>query len=374
MKIEIFKLERNQSLYENLVKYNLTESDVHPYSIRELLSKDQIEELLDLPMGYPQTNGIIPLRKNIAIMYPKAEIDNILVTNGSSEANFLTIWSLLNPGDELLFMVPNFMQIWGLARSFDITVKLFSLRQDLGWEPDFDQISGLITEKTKMISICNPNNPTGHIMDEESRNRIVDIAEKNDLWLHCDEIYRGAEFSGKEVSTFYGTYNKVLISSGLSKAYALQGTRLGWLVGPKGFIERAWEFSDYTTISSSMLSQKIAAYVLDPNLRKQVLDRNRKVLIDNLETLTEWVQSHGTLFEFIPPQAGGMVFIKYNFDMNSTMLTDKLRKEKSVFVVAGDWFGMDGYIRIGIGTPPEYLKKGLTLIDELLTELEISNK
>ena len=374
MNFEIFKLERNQSLYENLVKYNLTESDVHPYSVRELLSQNQIDELLDTPMGYPQTNGIIPLRENISKMYPGAGIDNVLVTNGSSEANFLTIWSYLSKEDELLFMVPNFMQIWGLARAFGITVKTFSLHQKLGWEPDFDEISELITDKTKIISICNPNNPTGHIMSGESRNRFLEIAKKNDLWLHCDEIYRGAELSGDEISSFYGMYDKVLISSGLSKAYALQGTRLGWLVGPKEFIGRAWEYSDYTTISSSMLSQKIATYVLDPNMRKQVLDRNRKVLKDNLNTLTKWVQSQDDLFEFIPPEAGGMVFLKYNFDMNSTELSDKLREQKSVFIVAGDWFGMDGYIRIGIGTPSEYLKKGLTLFDELLEDLKIKKK
>ena len=287
MKIEIFEMERAQSLLENRVKYNLTESGIHPYTLEEFLRSDEIEKLLSIRLGYGQTNGSDELREAISRLYPGTDLDNVLVTNGFAEANFITIWQNLEP----------------------------------------------------------------------------------DAWIYSDEVYRGAELDGKETPTFWGLYDKVMVSCGLSKAYALQGLRIGWLVGPKKKIEETWAYHDYTTISSGVLSNWIASLVLEPERRKKTLDRNRKILNENLAVLEEWVQKHKPLFELIPPRAGGMVFPRYNMKINSTELADKLLKEKSVFVVAADFFGMDHHIRIGIGTEKDYFKAGLSLIDETLEEI-----
>ncbi|MEM7585437.1 MAG: aminotransferase class I/II-fold pyridoxal phosphate-dependent enzyme, partial [Acidobacteriota bacterium] len=148
MHIETFELERLQSLWENLVELNLTESGIHPYTLRELLDADEIEALLDVRLGYGWTNGEPDLRSAIAAYYPGATQDNVLVTNGSAEANFLAMWSLLEPGDEIVLMLPNYMQIWGLARSLGVEVKPFRLRESQGWTPDLDEIRGLVSSKT----------------------------------------------------------------------------------------------------------------------------------------------------------------------------------------------------------------------------------
>ncbi len=99
------------------------------------------------------------------------------------------------------------------------------------------------------------------------------------------------------------------------------------------------------------------------------IDRNRKILNENLAVLEEWIQKHKPLFELIPPRAGGVAFLRYNMKINSTELADKFLKEKSVFIIADDFFGMDHYIRIGIGTEKDYFKAGLKLIDETLEEI-----
>ncbi|MHA1805470.1 MAG: aminotransferase class I/II-fold pyridoxal phosphate-dependent enzyme [Promethearchaeota archaeon] len=369
MKIEEFKLERTQSLWENLVKYNLTESGIHPCSLREILNDDEIEELLNLPLGYGQTNGSIELREIISSLYPGANLDNILITNGSAEANFLVAWCLLEPGDEMIFMLPNYMQLHGLARSFGITVKPFHLKEELDWQPEFKEIEPLLSPRTKLISLCNPNNPTGAVLNEKSMEFIVDIAKKADIWLYVDEIYRGAELIEKETPSFWGLYDKVIVNGGLSKAYSLQGLRLGWLVGPKNEIEKLWSYSDYTTITTGLISQFVASRVLQSPLREKILSRNREMLKENLKIMKKWVKKHENLFHFISPQAGGIAFLRYNFPMNSSELSIKLREKKDVFVVPGDCFGMDNYLRIGIGTKKEELLEGLNLIDELLQEL-----
>ena len=369
MKIEIFELERRQSLWENLVDYNLTESGFHPFTLNELLSEKQLEKLKDIRIGYGQTNGSIELRDSITNLYPGANRNNILVTNGSAEANYITIWSVLNPGDELILMLPNYMQIWGLAKSFRVEVKPFHLKEELEWQPDINEIRNLVTTKTKMISVCNPNNPTGSILTEESMEEIIAIAREKDIWIHSDEVYRGAELSGIETPTFYGMYDKVLAVGGLSKAYSLPGLRMGWIVGPEDAIEKAWSYHDYTTISPSILSQQITMWVLQPNIRMKILNRNRKMLEENLEIFKAWINKRQNLFYFIPQKAGAMSFVKYNININSTEFTEKMRIEKSLLIVAGDCFGMDSYLRIGLGSEKDYLLTGLNLLAEAIEEI-----
>jgi len=369
MKIETFELERTQSLWENTVDYNLTETGIHPFTLDELLTKQEIEKLHALRLGYGQTNGSIELREAISAMYQGTDCDNILVTNGSIEANFVTMWSLLESSDELVHMLPNYMQIQGLTRSFGVNVKPFYLHEELGWQPDLDELRKLVTPHTKMIAICNPNNPTGAVLSKKAREEIIRLARENDCWLYVDEIYRGAELSGELTPSFWGSYEKVIVAGGLSKAYALPGLRIGWLVGPHHEIESAWSRRDYTTISTAILSNQIAALALQPNLRNKILERNRKMLNENLNVITNWAEGYPELFTYIPPQAGGMIFMRYHMDINSSELVEKIRKEKSTFLVAGDCFGMDQYLRIGIGSQKNYLLEGLNRVSEILAEI-----
>ncbi len=372
MKIETFELERRQSVWENRVKFNLTESGVHPYKLTELLTPDEQQELLSIRLGYGQTNGSDELRKTISQIYGQSDSDNVLVTNGSSEANFVVTWSLLEPGDELILMLPNYMQIWGIAKSFGITVQPFHLKEELNWQPDMEEVKSLISPKTKMIAVCNPNNPTGAVLTEEVMEDLISLAKDANAWLYADEVYRGAELSNIESPTFWGRYEKAIVACGLSKSYALPGLRIGWLIGPKSFIEHAWSYHDYTSITAGLLSNWIANKALQPDIREKIFSRNRQMLRENLQILEDWIDQHGDKFSFIPPKAGGLAFLRYNFPINSTELTTKLREEKSCFIVAGDCFGMDNYIRIGIGSEKNYFISGLKLLSELLDELSLT--
>ena len=119
MKFEQFELERNQSLFENEVDFNLSESGVHPLKLSEILTEDEQNELLNKELFYGYTNGTPELRKRVADIYGgEVAIENVLITSGSAEANFLAVMTQLEPGDEIIYMVPNYLQIWHLARSF----------------------------------------------------------------------------------------------------------------------------------------------------------------------------------------------------------------------------------------------------------------
>lgn len=369
MKIDLFQLERNQSLFENEVEYNLSDSGVHPCTLRELLNDREIEQLLNTSLGYGYTEGTPQLRQAVSQWYPSANPDNVLITHGASEANLIATASILSPGDELIFVIPNFMQIWGLARSIGVTVKTISLQEEKGWQLDLDELRGLITPQTKAIAFSNPNNPTGTVFSQETMAGLIAIATEADLYLLSDEIYRGAELNGAETPTFYGIYQKAIVVSGVAKSLAQPGLRIGWLVAEESLIHNAMSRQDYTTIGTGVLNQLIAEKILQPEMRRKLLDRSHRILTQNLATMNTWVDRHSDLMNYNPPQAGGMAFIRYSLAMNSSELSKQLRDKQSVFVVAGDWFGLDNYIRIFIGANKNYLTEALSRIDRFLHTL-----
>jgi aspartate/methionine/tyrosine aminotransferase len=372
MHIETFQLERNQSLYENTVRFNLTESGIHPYTLRELLTARQQQEVLDLRLGYGQTNGAPELRATLASYYPGLDQDNIIVTNGSAEANFVAFWTLLEPGDEVAMMQPNYQLLYGLARSLGCVVKPFHLREELDWAPDMDELEAQLTNKTRIIAVCNPNNPTGAILSREHMGRIVELARERDCYILSDEIYIGSELDGVETTSFLALYDKTVVTSGLAKSLSHPGLRIGWLAGPRDVIDQAWHHHDYTSISTGIISQYVANVIMQPTKRAEVLERGRNLLRANLPIVQRWVGEHGDRFRMIAPRAGGMAFIGYSLPMNSTELVMRLREDKSVFIVAGDWFGMDNYLRLGIGGETTKLVEGLELLDEFIRALQAS--
>ena len=370
MKIEEFELERLQSLWENEVEINLTESGVHPFTLKELLTPDEISDLLDLRLTYGWTNGSPDLRDSIRQYYPGTSREQILVTNGSAEANFLAMWTLLESGDEIALMLPNYMQIWGLARSLGVEVRPFHLRSDgRRWKLDLEELERAVTPKTKAIVVCNPNNPTGATLEEAEMDRIVELADSVGAYVYADEVYKGVELDGVDRPSFFGRSDRVAVASGLSKALAHPGLRIGWLVGPEALIADAWHRNDYTTITTSVLSEKVAEKILQPETRQRILQRNRGMLRHNLDVLERWIAERPDKFSLVAPEAGGMAFLQYTYEIGSTELSTRLREERSVFVLPGDVYGMDRHLRLGIGEEAEVLSRGLRILGEFCDEL-----
>ena len=372
MKLERFEMERMQSTYENLVEFNLSESGVRPLTPRELVEDaDGLEGLLDQPLVYTQSNGTIELRRAIATMYRGAGIDHIEVTNGGSEANFITTFNLIEQGDEVVMLVPNYMQTWGLSRAFGGTIREWRLIEDRDagrWRVDLGALEGLVSARTKLIVICNPNNPTGARLTATELDAIAAVADRHGAWILSDEVYRGAELDGEETASMWGRSPRVIVTSGLSKAYGLPGLRIGWIAGPPSLIASLWSYHDYVTIAPGALSDRLARVALAPERRARLLERTRGILRRNLPLMEEWLRDAGG-FHWLKPEAGAIVYVRYDHPINSTTLATRLREEKSVLIVPGDHFGMDGYLRLGFGEPPEYNRAGLDRLKDLLSTL-----
>lgn len=365
-------MERWQSTWENTVDFNLSESGVQPIPLRELLGEGAATaRFLDYPLAYSQGNGTPELRAKIAAMYRGATPSHVLVTNGSSEANLLAMWHLVDRGDEVVVMLPNYMENWGLAQIFGGKVKALRLQEGQKWQFDPDEIGSLVTSKTKAIAICNPDNPTGAVMGEAQRKAVLDAARDRGAWLLSDEVYIGAEREGPRTESVWGEYERTLIVNGLSKAYALPGLRIGWIVGPAETVATLWSYHDYTTLAPTYLSDRLGQIALEPKRREEILTRTRSILQRNYRILADWIRDHGSLFSHVPPTAGAICFLRYALRINSSELAWRLLKEKSTLIVPGDHFGMDGFIRIGIGDARAYLTHGLERIDALLREIQM---
>jgi aspartate/methionine/tyrosine aminotransferase len=368
-----FIQERVMSKFEQDVDYNLADSGVHPLLLRELLAGDAdfINTLMDTELNYAHANGIPELRNNIAALYSGAAEDNILVTVGAIEANYLTIRTLLSPEDEIVIMLPNYMQIWGVAKNHNLNIRTFNLKEENGWAPDLEELKEAVTPKTKLIAICNPNNPTGYILSDDEMRAIVSAADSVGAWILADEVYIGAErITSDETKSFYGLYDKVIATGSMSKAYGLPGLRLGWAVGPVPTIDDIWARHEYITISATMLSNKLAARALSPKVRPRLIQRTRDYIKKGYPVLQDWMDNHGEIFRINPPAAAAIAFVRYHLDINSSELTERLVKEKSVLIVPGDHFGLDKFLRVSFGLPPDYLRSGLDRIHQLVLEIK----
>lgn len=372
MQIEPFALERFQSEWEHRVRYNLSESGVLPLSVRELLGDDAaLAAVLDTPLVYTQTNGTPALRASIAARYPGATADHVQVTNGGSEANFVVTWRMVEPGDEVVVLVPAYLQIAGLVRAFGGIVREWPMRRaaDGRWRPDSAELDALVTPKTRAIVINTPNNPTGARLTEADLDAVARAAARVGAWVVSDEIYRGAELDGVESPSMWGRLDRVIVTGGLSKAYGLPGLRVGWAVAPPEVAASLWHYHDYTSIAPGALSDQLATAALAPGTRDALLARTRAILRENVPAVEAWLRRCGYPFDWASPDAGAFVFARYGVPVNSTALVTRLRDEESVLIVPGDQFGMDGYLRFGIGDRVEHVLEGLERLKAFLDRL-----
>lgn len=370
MRYSPFRMERYQSTYEHRVDINLSESGVHPLTVRGLLDLAGTGGDVDnVRLGYGQSNGSDELRARIAALYPGATDANVLVTVGGAEANFTSFWHLIESEGEAAVLLPTYGQVPGLLASFGSRIHPVKLVEERGWQPDLDALATALDDGARFVLVTNPNNPTGVSLTAASMEAVVKLTERAGAWILADEVYSGAEVSGDQTPSFWGKHDRVLATNSLSKAYGLPGLRLGWVVGPTDVIAELWGRTDYTTISPASLSDELARVALEPATRGRILERTRGIIRANLGLLRDWMDTQEGRFHYQLPDAGAICYMRYDADVNSTDFAEKLRTEKGVLVVPGDHFGMDQYLRLGFGNPKDELLDGLGRIRAVFDEV-----
>jgi aspartate/methionine/tyrosine aminotransferase len=260
------------------------------------------------------------------------------------------------------------MQYGGVPESLGAKVNRFRLRIDHDWEPDWEEFERAVTGRTRLLYLSNPNNPTGSVLSEDAMQRIVARCDETGTYLLADEVYLGAEIRCQRTRSFWGMSDRVIVTSGLSKAYGIPGVRIGWLVGPADVVAACWSQHDYITIGPNKLSDAVAQVAVKAANREKLYARTRAILRHNLPIMREWAASFGGFVTFREPQAGALCLMRYHSATPSYELCQRIRVKQSVLIVPGAHLGLEGFIRVWLGGKPEFLTEGLRRIGGELRE------
>ena len=364
-----FELERWQSTWEKRVRFNLAESGVHALSVGELLALTGADPrtIGEVRLSYNQSDGSEELRTAIAATYRNVAPEQVTVTVGSAEANFIACWAVIEPGDHVAVVTPTYMQIPGLVRNFGATVSDIPLRRERGWSLDLDRMHEAIRPGTRAVIVTNPNNPTGAALSDADRRAIVARTDDVGAWLLADEVYQGAEIEGPLTPSFWSEDRRTIVVNGLSKAYGLPGLRIGWIVSSPAFKERIMRRHDYTVIGPSPASDWLATLTL--RRREAVLARTRRILAENYPVLDTWLRGFGTLFEWRRPSCGAITLARYDRPIPSAGLAERVRADSSVLLAPGAHFGEEHAIRFGFGNEHAELEAALATLDPVLRRM-----
>jgi aspartate/methionine/tyrosine aminotransferase len=370
-----FELEYYQSQFEHDVDVNLADSSVKCLTTREWLTDAEQQRLLDTGLFYPQVNGTTELRSAIAALYPGAGPENVLVTVGAAQANSMVAATLLRPGDEVVVVSPGYRQIWGLAKGMGCEVRELNLRAEQDWRPDLDELDALVSPRTRLVSVVNPNNPTGIAFTEAEMSRIVAACDRVGAWLHADEVYRGTERTGPETPSFWGRYSRLVCTGSMSKAYGLAGLRIGWLISDPATIEELWRRHEYATIAAAAPSMTLATIALQPEKRARLVERQRELSRAGYAVLDEWLSSHNAAagdaarFTIRPSVATCIAFLRYDIPVSSFDVAEHIRRTQSVLVAPGSFLGAERHLRVTVGYDAEKVRGALRRIGAAVGEL-----
>jgi len=353
MKIRSFDLERYFALYEFSAKYLLSSSDCEALSIKELTEMASPGTRVlweELRLGYTESAGHPLLREKISTLYKNMEPDNVLVAV-PEEGIFLAMNALLDPGDHIVCISPAYQSLYEIARSIGCSVTPWEKEiRDGKWYFDTNKLEQAITEKTKMIIVNFPHNPTGWLPSPAEQEKIVSIASERGIYLFSDEMYRGLETGNREMLPgACDLYRNAISLSGLSKTYGLPGLRTGWLVCENPDIRKSLaSFKDYTTICHSAPSEILSIMALENASR--LASRSLEIVEKNLVNARNFFDSYKDLFTWIEPGGGSIAYPSLDLDVDVFDFCEGAVKEKNVMVVPSRVLGDDSrHFRIGLG-------------------------
>ncbi len=370
MKIADFGVEIWMNEYETRAKFNVAETCVESLTVQELLAlcgdeERHVEALRRIQLTYGDIPGSERLRAAVASLYKNRTAEDVLITGGGIGGNFLALWSFVEPGDEVVALLPTYQQLYALPESFGAKVTRVQTRAENAFRPDIEELRRAVTPRTRLLVLNYPNNPTGASLDEETMREIVAVADRVGAWLLCDEIYRGLEHQGAYTTpSFTDLYPRAIGTGSISKVYSLAGLRTGWIVAPREFLTECALHRDYTTISCGRVDDYLATLALEH--RERVLERNLALVRTNAAVLEEWI-CHEPLVSWVPPRAGTTALLRFQRDQGSEAFCRELFDATGTMLVPGACFEFsDCSARIGFAPRTEILRGGLEALGAFL--------
>ncbi len=379
MKLAWFGVEEWLNPMDSLAKYNLGSSCVSAFNMRELFEctgqdlDKFLEDMREFSLHYHHgdATGSPRVKKAVTGIYPKAGLtpEDVMMVIGGTGANDLTIFSILEHGDNCVVIKPSYQQHYDIPKGMGIETRIVQLKAEDNYVLNLDDVEAACDENTKLIILTNPNNPIGITLYDEELKRLVDIAKKYDSWILCDEMYRGLDENYMPSILDYG-YKKAVSVCSLSKMFSMAGTRIGWIIcRDREMYEVIKTRRSYNTICCGIFDELVGSIALE-NYEK-VWARARSILLPNREIVKEWVSRQPHLKMLAEPM-GTTCLIDYDYDVDSETMAKEAMEADKILFVPGDYFDMPKTIRVGYGAfrNPEDLKASLDALEKFLKRYE----
>jgi aspartate/methionine/tyrosine aminotransferase len=359
MKFRSFELMDWVAEHHHNVKYDLGSSGISAVKLSELKVN-----LHDIDLGDTYVGGRPELRKTVAELYNKKE-DNVIITDGASEANFLVFTTLLNAGDEAIIENPTYASMLEIPRGLGAKIKRIQRDRNNNFDIDLARLEDIASKKTKLIVLTNLNNPTSAILSGKKLAAINSLARDCGALVMVDEIYRDAAFEHTPPSACTLS-DRFVVTSSTTKTYGIGGLRIGWVAASEDIIKKVRRVKVYTSVCSSPISEILTMYGIKN--RKKFLDRTKKIVKKNIKIVGEWAENNDNI-KMYDPGFGIVRFPRLN-EIDPKKLAMHLLKKYNTLISPGVYFGMKQYFRIGLGMDEKILRAGLENINRAINELK----
>ena len=374
MQIKPFAVEEWMNAYETRARYNIAETCVDSISLDALFElcgvnrEAFLEPLCRRRLTYGDIEGLPALREGLCGLYRTIRPEQVVTCHGAAGANHHVFYSLVEPGDRVISVMPTYQQLYSIPEGYGAEVKVLPLRKENGYLPDLEELRKLAVPGTKLICINNPNNPTGALMGKEMLEEIAAIAQSAGAYLLCDEVYRHLSQEETWCESVADLYEKGISVGSMSKVFALAGLRLGWIATrDRSAMQAFLSHRDYNHISCGILDEAVAALALSH--AEALLARNRRIVRENLKILSAYMQTEKRL-DWHRPEAGTTALIGYDYDIASREFCRELLEQTGALLTPGACFEVEKSFRIGYAANQKELKDGLSALSSYLRSLE----
>ena len=376
MKVHIHKLfeyllETTESTPEAFVGFSLS----RPPQLKDFLA--DLDPELSLDWNGASFLGLPALREGVIAQANLAGLctpDNVLITAGAAEANYLALRQLLTAGDEIITETPGWPQAAVLARATGATLVTVPRFEENAWHLDPADIRAALTPRTKLIFLSNPNNPTGALLSVQDLQDLTAIAARNGTWLLIDEVYAGLEWHGPRAPSIAGLYERGITTGSVSKALGLQGIRTGWMICQSpDLIRDAVILRENSSEIMNILGEHIAEIALRPARLAAALQTARAEGAANLATLDAFIQAEPRL-SWHPPAAGLIGLARLHGPTPASTLAEPFARHllappHKTFLLPGTAYDHPHHIRVGVGGGAQAnLAEGLARLARALAE------
>lgn len=362
--------------YKEIISLSVGEPDFQtPWHIRQA----GISALEQGKTFYSPVRGLLALRQEIAdymqrrfdVSYqPKTEI---LVTVGSSEAIEMVYRTLLNPGDEVLIVQPSYLVYEPMVYMAGAVPVIIETFEEDGFRLKPEQLKEKITDKTRLLILPYPCNPTGAIMEKEDLEAIAEVIRTTDMLVLSDEIYAELNYtdtSHVSIASIEGMRERTIVTSGFSKAFAMTGWRIGYACAPESIITAMTKYHQYAIMCAPTVSQFAGIEALingasDIETMRSEYNMRRRYLVDRLNKMgLSCYQPQGAFYVFPNIRSTGLT---------SEEFCERLLKQKQVAVIPGNAFGDcgEGFIRISYSFSLKHIMEAMNRLEEFLKELSL---